>query len=249
MRQTALAVLEFKQAPAPLIKAEQGMKDDHGDGRTRYWVRPMKEEDIPQVLDVDHEAFSTQWPPVSYASLKQELKNRMAYYVVLCVSGPGFIPPAVSQPQPGVWQKLKARFTAGKIRPPETVTPRHDRLIGFASIWKIYDEAHIISIAVRQAYRRQGFGELLMLAVIHMSFLLQAKVITLEVRASNRVAQELYVKYGFRSAGVRHRYYTDNDEDALIMTTEPIHSDSFITNYQGLRQSHINRCPDIYHTI
>lgn len=225
------------------------MKNDPEDGRTRYWVRPMREEDIPQVLDVDHEAFSTQWPPVTYTSLKQELKNRMAHYVVLCASGPGFQTPVVAQPQPGIWQKLKARFGASRTRPQETVMPHYDRLIGFAGIWKIYDEAHIISIAVRQACRRQGFGELLMLAIIHMSFQLQAKVITLEVRVSNRVAQELYVKYGFRSAGVRHRYYSDNDEDALIMTTEPIHSESFKTSYQRLRQSHIKRWPAIYNTI
>ncbi|MEW6141931.1 MAG: ribosomal protein S18-alanine N-acetyltransferase [Chloroflexota bacterium] len=227
--------------------AEQHVRDSSEGGRTRYWIRPMREDDIPQVLDIDHEAFSTQWPPVSYASLKQELKNRMAHYVVLCASGPDFQNPPVSQPQPGIWKKLKARFAATKTRPQETAMPRHDRLIGFAGTWKIYDEAHIISIAVRQMHRRRGFGELLMLAVVHMAFQLQSKVITLEVRVSNHVAQELYVKYGFRSAGVRHRYYTDNNEDALIMTTEPINSDSFKANYQRLRQSHINRWPVLYH--
>jgi len=206
----------------------------------------MREEDIPQVLDIDHEAFSTQWPPVSYTSLKQELKNRMAHYVVLCASGPDFQPPPVSPAQPGIWQKIKSRFTAGKIPPQATVIPRHDRLIGYAGTWKIYDEAHIISIAVRQACRRQGLGELLLLAVVHISFLLEAKVITLEVRVSNHIAQEMYVKYGFRSAGVRHRYYTDNDEDALIMTTEPIHSDNFLLTYQRLRQAHIKRWPNLY---
>ncbi len=220
-----------------------------GSGCNRYWLRPMREEDIPQVLDIDHEAFSTQWPPVSYASLKQELKNRMAHYIVLCASGPDFPTSSVSQPRPGVWQRVKARFIAGRTCQQARITPRHDRLIGFAGIWKIYDEAHVISIAVRQSCRRQGFGELLMLAIFHMAFQLEAKVVTLEVRVSNRAAQELYVKYGFRSAGVRHRYYTDNDEDALIMTTEPINSASFKASYQRLRQAHIARWPAFYGTV
>lgn len=229
---------------------EQGMSQSPDNGRGKYRVRPMREEDIPQVLDIDHEAFSTQWPPVSYTSLKQELKNRMAHYIVLCSDSPADNPTVTGQPPPGLWQKIRALFITSGPRPPEApVPPRRENIIGFAGIWKIYDEAHVISIAVRQTHRRRGLGELLMLAVIHMAYQLQARVVTLEVRVSNRIAQELYVKYGFRSAGVRHRYYTDNDEDALIMTTEPISSDSFRSNYQRLRQAHINRWPDIYNTI
>ncbi len=51
---------------------------------SKYFIRPMQDDDIPQVLNIDHEAFATQWPPLSYSSLKQELRNRMARYVVLC---------------------------------------------------------------------------------------------------------------------------------------------------------------------
>ncbi|MCX8126206.1 MAG: GNAT family N-acetyltransferase, partial [Dehalococcoidia bacterium] len=158
-----------------------------GDGpkksRPRYWIRPMREEDIPQVLDIDHEAFSTQWPPASYTSLKQELKNRMAHYIVLCCDDRVTLPSPADPASPNIWQRLLTRLTGYSPGPPETLaTPQRDSIIGFAGIWKIYDEAHLISIAVRQPHRRRGFGELLMLAVIHLAFLLQAKVITLEVR-------------------------------------------------------------------
>jgi ribosomal-protein-alanine N-acetyltransferase len=206
----------------------------------------MREEDLPQVLDIDHEAFSTQWPPVTYATLKQELRNRMAYYVVLC-HGQAVPPAPPSHTPPGFRQRLMNLFSrAGNRSVPAAATFRLDNIIGFAGIWKIYDEAHIISIAVRKECRRQGLGELLLIAVNHMALLLEARVVTLEVRVSNKEAQALYVKYGFRTAGVRHRYYSDNNEDALIMTTPGINTDEFRGGYQRLRDAHLERWPDLW---
>jgi ribosomal-protein-alanine N-acetyltransferase len=83
----------------------------------------------------------------------------------------------------------------------------------------MYDEAHISTIAVRAGYRRQGLGELLLVALLEEARRLDALRATLEVRVSNVAAQALYAKYGFEQAGRRKAYYNDNREDALILTT------------------------------
>ena len=86
------------------------------------------------------------------------------------------------------------------------------------------DEAHITTFAVHPRYRRRRIGERLLLALIDLSADRHAREATLEVRLSNIAARRLYEKYGFRPVGIRPRYYSDNQEDALIMTTEPLSS-------------------------
>jgi ribosomal-protein-alanine N-acetyltransferase len=66
-------------------------------------------------------------------------------------------------------------------------------------------------------------------------------VATLEVRMSNQAAQKLYEKYGFKPAGVRKGYYTDNREDALIMTTSPINTPEYAALLETLRRDHAAR--------
>lgn len=97
-----------------------------------------------------------------------------------------------------------------------------DEVVAFAGIWLMVDEAHITTFAVDPAWRRRGIGERLLLAVLETAIGRQAREATLEVRLSNVAARRLYEKYGFRPVGLRPRYYTDNGEDALIMTTEPL---------------------------
>ena len=80
------------------------------------------------------------------------------------------------------------------------------------------DEIHIISIAVRRSFRRQGIGELLLQKALQESKHNKFDEVTLEVRKSNSAAKSLYAKYGFELKGVRKRYYTDNHEDAHVMT-------------------------------
>lgn len=90
-------------------------------------------------------------------------------------------------------------------------------IAGYGGMWVIMDEAHVTNIAVRGVYRGKKLGERLLLELRRMANQNGAKRMTLEVRVSNRVAQNLYEKLGFRSVGVRKGYYTDNNEDALIM--------------------------------
>ena len=99
-----------------------------------------------------------------------------------------------------------------------------DVVVGFAGIWLMVDEAHVTTFAVDPAWRRRGVGERLLLALLDVSVARRAREATLEVRLSNMAARRLYEKYGFRPVGIRPRYYTDNGEDALIMTTEPLES-------------------------
>src|SRR4029079_1920804 len=84
------------------------------------------------------------------------------------------------------------------------------------------DEAHITTCAVHPSWRRQRIGERLLLAFLDLAVARQAHEGTLEVRLSNLSARRLSEKYGFRPVGLRPRYYSDDNEDALIMTTEPL---------------------------
>lgn len=92
--------------------------------------------------------------------------------------------------------------------------------IGYSGMWTIVDEAHITNIAVRTAYRGRHLGELLLRKMMVWAARLGMERMTLEVRATNRVAQSLYAKLGFLPAGVRKGYYSDNHEDAIIMWCE-----------------------------
>ena len=75
-------------------------------------------------------------------------------------------------------------------------------------------------------------GEFLLVALIHHGIEIGARWMTLEVRASNGVAQNLYRKYTFKEMGVRRRYYSDNGEDALVMWTDALDSESFLTTLE-----------------
>lgn len=91
-------------------------------------------------------------------------------------------------------------------------------IVGFIGFWYLVEESHIVSIVVRPEYRRRGFGELLLVGAIEHAMKSNINSMTLEVRVSNSIARNLYSKYNFHEKGVRKRYYTDDREDALIMT-------------------------------
>ncbi|MGD0123269.1 MAG: ribosomal protein S18-alanine N-acetyltransferase [Candidatus Limnocylindrales bacterium] len=97
-----------------------------------------------------------------------------------------------------------------------------DTIVGFAGIWLLVDEAHVTTVATRRSWRRQGIGDRLLLALLDLARTRGAHEATLEVRPSNISARRLYEKYGFKVVGVRPRYYSDDNEDALIMTTESL---------------------------
>jgi len=92
------------------------------------------------------------------------------------------------------------------------------RIVGFIVVWLILDEAHIATIAVHPDFRGRGIGAQLLAHALQAAIQQGEKQATLEVRASNLVAQQLYRRFHFEVVGSRPRYYRDNQEDALIMT-------------------------------
>jgi len=90
-------------------------------------------------------------------------------------------------------------------------------LVGYGGMWKVFEEGHIMNIAVHPEYRGDGIGSRILSYMIEEAKTIGIEKMTLEVRKSNNAAQGLYNKYGFVSAGIRKAYYADNGEDAIIM--------------------------------
>ncbi len=88
---------------------------------------------------------------------------------------------------------------------------------GYGGIWLIIDEGHITNIAVEEKYRGLGVGNRIVEGLIQLCIDRDIKAATLEVRKSNEIAKSLYKKYGFKEYGIREGYYSDNNEDAIIM--------------------------------
>jgi ribosomal-protein-alanine N-acetyltransferase len=206
--------------------------------------------DISQVMEIEHESFLDMWPTSAF---KQDIQhNRLARYLVAVEQREedeeAMAPPAEREPRGapvppaglGRWLGELKRLFGGE----EEAETSREPIVGFVGVWLTPDEAHIVTIAVRESHRGRGIGELLLIAAIALATINDREVVTLEVRASNQAAQALYEKYGFRSVGVRPRYYSDNHEDAVIMTTEPIHSAPYQALLQRLKREHRERCGD-----
>ena len=111
------------------------------------------------------------------------------------------------------------------------------RVVGYGGMWLMVDEAHITTFAVDPDFRRRRIGERLLLALLDLAVGRNAREATLEVRLSNLAARRLYEKYGFRPVGLRPRYYSDDNEDALILTTEPLAEPAMTARIARLRAS------------
>lgn len=93
------------------------------------------------------------------------------------------------------------------------------QIIGYAGLWMIQEEGHITNVGVHPDYRRRKIGAAIVQVLMEESRKCGITTFTLEVRASNDKAINLYKKFGFLPVGVRKGYYEDNQEDALIMWT------------------------------
>jgi len=211
-----------------------------GDAPLRYSVRYMQEDDLPQVAEIDREAYPTQWPYPAYA-YKRELNNHLASYIVIVETGVAWKQTGRNRNGHSLLGPLLQWFRHGSRAGAGTAKVCVPYIAGFAGVWRMLDEAHLTTIAVRENRRRQGIGELLLVTVTDMAIEFKASVVTLEVRVSNHVAQALYRKYGFKDAGTRKAYYSEDREDALIMTTDAITSEEFQTRFKELKQAHARR--------
>ena len=204
--------------------------------RVRYVIDPMAMSDVPRVIEIERLAYPSTWPPSAYRKELQD--NRWAHYIVL--RDKRITEERVTAQSRSVQEPDRQRrfFPLSLLpgRPTATASsPDLASIVGFAGLWLMVDEAHITTIAMHPDYRRQGLGEFMLASLIDISYDIGAKWVTLEVRVSNYAAQNLYRKYGFREAGLRHRYYSDNQEDALIMWTDEINSPTYKQKFQELK--------------
>jgi len=205
---------------------------------SRYVLRAMQFEDIDAVSAVERECFTTPWPTSAY---RRELRdNRLGRYIVL-VEQPGHdqgasVADHSSDENPGGVRRAVGQLLRPFTRPTSTL-PSNERIVGFAGMWLMLDEAHVTTIGVKPELRGQGLGELLFATLMEIAMNVGARRVTLEVRVSNQSAQALYRKYTFREEGIRRRYYSDNNEDALIMWSEALDSPHYQQRFREIRES------------
>ena len=217
-------------------------------------LRRMRAEDIEQVIAIEREAFL---PLRLGTSFKRELGNRYARYLV-AVQPPVEEPAAtetaaadtvaVAERDEAADATLWGRMVRGvknmaRREPSETAPPGD--LAGYVGLWFQGNEAHITEIAVWERLRGNGIGELLLIGSVRAAMENGSTVLTLEARVSNFIAQRLYEKYGFHQAGLRKGYYSDNREDAVIMTTGPIHSNEYRDLFHQLQGKFLERWGEI----
>ncbi|MGQ9681279.1 MAG: ribosomal protein S18-alanine N-acetyltransferase [Anaerolineae bacterium] len=172
-----------------------------------FYVEPMQQSDVATVAAIERMVFTMPW---SSSAFGYELRaNPLSHYFVARVRSQGAQPGALEQ---------------------------DSGIVGYGGFWMMLDEGHICTLGVHPDWRRRGIGELLLSHMIAQAAGLGANVVTLEVRVSNLAAQQLYQKYGFSTVGLRKGYYSDNNEDALIMTTEPIGSAAYQSRYNRLQR-------------
>lgn len=204
-----------------------------------YFVRRMTLEDIPQVAEIDREAFPTDWPPPSF---KREIQSHMVRYLVAVEKNDRNVTDGLAEASSrSVWGGLFSRVGDLLSKRQSSGNGARDKIVGYVAMWLMVDESHLTSIAVRKSYQRHGVGELLLLSIAKLSVQMKAQVLTLETRVSNAPAQALYEKYGFKKVGLRRRYYSDNREDAIIMTTDSLTSAPYRAKLLDLERKYCER--------
>jgi len=180
--------------------------------------REMTWTDVPAVMEIEHRSFTLPWSASTYRH--EILENANAHYYVLRRR-----------------ERSRVEKTPGwlaRVMRPREVPPS---LIGYGGFWFIVDEAHISTIAIVPEWRGRGLGEYLFTSLLEQALALKAAQVTLEVRESNRVAQNLYRKYGFSITGKRPRYYQDNQENALLMMLDGVNTEAYRRQLEQLTAS------------
>lgn len=209
-------------------------------------LRRLRSEDISQVIEIEKEAFSPLWVTTPF---KRELTNRYASYLVACgAAEPEELAPegtdGEEEEEVPTWRRWGSKIQGLLGKQVKSDAEPQD-IAGYVSVWYQGDEAHITEIAVRESLRGNGIGELLLIGSLRAAVEYGSKVMTLEVRVSNFIAQRLYEKYAFESVGIRKGYYSDNREDAAIMTTCPIDTEEYQRKFEGLQESYRQRRGEI----
>ena len=205
------------------------------DKEMNFAIRSMDLPDSPSLSDIERDAFPTQRPPTPF---KRDIHNKKARYLVAykLQNETDDEQTGIANPQEklGTFRKVLQRIS-NRSHGEADIDPS---IIGYIGSFFQLDEAHITAVGVHSTYRGRGIGELLLIAGIELAQLRGAREVTLEVRVSNQVAQSLYRKYAFEDKGIRPKYYTDNNEDAMIMTTPNIQAEEYRDLLLSLISSH-----------
>lgn len=167
-------------------------------------IAPMTPEDLDEIMVLERQCFTDPWTRHMY--LMDLTQNEMATYLVLKHADAE----TQGHEEP---QYVEDGFVASPI-PRGATAP----IVAYGGFWLMLDQAHIATLASHPDWRGCGLGQQLMLALLDAAIARGAATSTLEVRASNEPAQQLYLKLGYEITGRRRRYYRDG-EDGLIMTT------------------------------
>jgi [ribosomal protein S18]-alanine N-acetyltransferase len=111
-----------------------------------------------------------------------------------------------------------------------------DRIVAYGGIWVILEDSHVTTLAVDPAFRGRRCGEIMLLRLIEEAMERGAAWMTLEVRESNVVAQQLYRKYGFTAVTMRRGYYSDDNESAMVMWAGSLKSELYRSRIAALRE-------------
>ena len=206
-------------------------------------LRRLGVNDLNQVIDIEREAFSPLWFSTPF---KRDLKNRRACYLVACGGEAAQPDQQEDSPAPEggyLWSRL-ARGLRRLMAGDDQRTDAGSLIAGYVSVWNQQEEAHITEIAVREKFRGRGIGELLLIGSLRAAVEYGSKAMTLEARVSNFIAQRLYEKYLFKAVGTRKAYYSDNREDAVIMTVDCIDSEDYRVRFEELQNAYRSRWGD-----
>lgn len=184
------------------------------DAQISIQIRPMTATDLEEVLQIDRASFTLPWPASAY---RHEIENNQ---LSLCYVAETT---TVEQSAPNLAQQAESKPIVGRKIVDRPIVDR--QVVGLIVVWLIMDEAHIATIATHPDFRQRGIARRLLAESLRHSQQRQATSATLEVRASNLAAQELYARFGFEVVGRRRRYYRDNQEDALLMTLHDLDED------------------------
>ena len=114
-------------------------------------------------------------------------------------------------------QAFQAEFDYREAAQYAVISSSSRRVIGYLFVRFVASEMHLLKIATTPRWRRRGVATWALEQCFENARRRGARQMTLEVRASNRQAIGLYAKLGFSRTGIRHQYYSDTGDDALVM--------------------------------
>ncbi len=185
----------------------------------------MTPADLDEIILLERRCFKDPWTRRMY--LTDLTENELATYLVVRW-------PAAN----GEWRMVNGGLQAITLQPP--TSNLQSPILAYGGLWLMYDEAHIGTVASHPDWRGCGLGQWLMLALLDAAMARGARLSTLEVRAGNQPAQQLYRKLGYEVAGVRARYYRDG-EDGVIMTTPPLADPALQARLAAVREDALAR--------